>query len=102
MPGASLSPAGCRCNGVTATDSRVDTTNHRLALAAALCVTVFVTIVMWGPVARGLHEQSVARWCTWSATGSQTTSLDLEPAVAQCVERALADPAYLTALRASL
>ncbi len=71
-----------------------------LSIVAAL---IAVTALLWGPVARGLHEESVVRWCSAAqgvARAEITTELSLQ--IAACVEQALTDPAYMTALRASL
>ena len=59
--------------------------------------------VMWGPVARGLHEESIVRWCS-AAQGIAPSQIDFETRahVSACVEQALTDPGYMTALRASL
>lgn len=76
---------------------------HRLAVAAIVAAIVAATALMWGPVARGLHEESVARWCA-TAQGVARVDIDGERGlqIAACVEQALTDPAYMTALRASL
>jgi len=74
----------------------------RIVLAAGIAVVVLLAALLWGPVARGLHEESVERWCTW-AQASPAASLQVEiSGVDSCVDIALHDPAFLTALRASL
>ena len=72
------------------------------AVTAALAVAALV-VLMWGPVARGLHEESIVRWCS-ASQGVALSQIDVEVRlqVAACVEQALTDPAYMTALRASL
>jgi hypothetical protein len=75
---------------------------HRVALVIAIGAAVLSTTALWGPVSRGLHEESVARWCSWSVAPEGRTVIDIDAAVTHCVEQALSDPAYLTALRASL
>ena len=75
---------------------------NRIPLAVAIAVTALATVLMWGPVSRGLHEESVARWCTWSASAGAASSGQIDSAVAECVRRSLSDPDYLAALRASL
>ena len=75
----------------------------RIALAVGVVVAALLTIALWGPVARGLHEESVSRWCTWSATSSGTMgAADVDATVEACVQQALDDPSYMAALRASL
>jgi hypothetical protein len=75
----------------------------KAALAAALAAVAVAVAVMWGPVARGLHEESIVRWCS-AAQGIAPSQIDFETRahVSACVEQALTDPGYMTALRASL
>jgi hypothetical protein len=73
-----------------------------MPMLVAVAVTVIATTLMWGPVSRGLHEESVARWCTWSASADEPIAADVETSVSMCVQRALSDPEYLTAVRGSL
>ena len=78
-------------------------TRGKVVLVAACVGMALMVVLMWGPVARGLHEQSIERWCRWSpdvATAPLEDDRDVQ--IADCVERALRDPAYLTALRGSL
>lgn len=76
---------------------------HPKVVAAALAAVALAVAVMWGPVSRGLHEESIVRWCS-AAQGVAPSQIDLETRlqVAACVEQALTDPGYMTALRASL
>ena len=82
------------------------TGNRTMMLAAAVCGALLVAVILlWGPVARGLHEQSIERWCRWSPAveadpGGRGDARDVQ--IAECVERALTDPEFMTALRASL
>ncbi len=75
----------------------------KAALAAIVATIVVGGALLWGPVARGLHEESIVRWCS-AAQGVAPSQIDGEVRlqVAACVEQALTDPAYMTALRASL
>ena len=75
----------------------------KAVLAAIVAAIAVVALLLWGPVARGLHEESVVRWCS-AAQGVAPSQIDGEVRlqVAACVEQALTDPAYMTALRASL
>jgi hypothetical protein len=75
----------------------------KVAIVAFATVVAFVVALMWGPVARGLHEESIIRWCS-AAQGVAPSQIDTEARlyVAECVDQALTDPAYMTALRASL
>ena len=77
--------------------------NAKAALAAMVAALIVAVALMWGPVARGLHEESIVRWCS-AAQGVAPSQIDVEVRlrVAACVEQALTDPAYMAALRASL
>ena len=79
------------------------TRQQRVVASAILTVVVVVTVLMWGPVARGLHEESVMRWCSAAqgVTGVEVHG-DRALQIGPCVEQALTDPAFMTALRASL
>ncbi len=71
-----------------------------MPLAIALVIATIAAVALWGPVARGLHEESVTRWCTQSISMAGAPVDDV--AVSMCVNDALSDPSYLQALRASL
>ena len=78
-------------------------TRGTVVLISVCLGLAMIIVLLWAPVARGLHEQSIERWCRWSpdvATAALEVDQDLQ--IAGCVERALRDPDYLTALRASL
>jgi len=78
-------------------------THAAVITAASAVVFALIVVLMWGPVARGLHEDSVRRWCTWA---QPATTAELGPdhdlRIMACVDQALADPSFLAALRASL
>ena len=89
--------------GVAVTSTGETSTRGKLVLVAACIGMALLVVLLWGPVALGLHEQSIERWCRWSpSVATAPLDDDRDVQIADCVERALRDPDYLTALRASL